>query len=74
MTNVNTTEFLRVVGHAASMNDHWLFLVALCLLLLGCGTVIYCLVKQLQTVLVICVCICFCPSFFRKLALVHRRG
>ena len=51
MTNVNTTEFLRVVDHAAAMNDRWLFLAALCLLLLGCGAVIYWLVRQLQAVL-----------------------
>ena len=51
MTNVNTTEFLRVVDHAAAMNDRWLFLAALCLLLLGCGVVIYWLVNQLQAVL-----------------------
>ena len=51
MTNVNTTEFLRVVDHAAAMNDRWLFLAALCLLLLGCGAVIYWLVRQLQGVL-----------------------
>jgi hypothetical protein len=40
MTNVNTTEFLHVVDHAAAMNDRWLFLAAFCLLLLGCGAVI----------------------------------
>jgi hypothetical protein len=51
MTNVNTPEFLRVVDHAAAMNDRWLFLAAFCLLLLGCGAVIYWLVRQLQTVL-----------------------
>ena len=51
MTNVNTSEFLRVVDHAAAMNDRWLFLAALCLLLLGCGAVIYWLVRQLQGVL-----------------------
>ena len=51
MTNVNTTDFLRVVDHAAAMNDRWLFLAALCLLLLGCGAVIYWLVRQLQAVL-----------------------
>ena len=51
MTNVNTTEFLRVVDHAAAMNDRWLFLAAFCLLLLGCGAVIYWLVRQLQAVL-----------------------
>jgi hypothetical protein len=51
MTNVNSTDFLRVVDHAAAMNDRWLFLAAFCLLLLGCGVVIYWLVKQLQAVL-----------------------
>jgi hypothetical protein len=51
MTNGNTAEFLRVVDHAAAMNDRWLFLAALCLLLLGCGAVIYWLVRQLQGVL-----------------------
>ena len=51
MTNVNSTDFLRVVDHAAAMNDRWLFLAAFCLLLLGCGAVIYWLVKQLQGVL-----------------------
>jgi hypothetical protein len=49
MTNGNTPEFLRVVDHAAAMNDRWLFLAALCLLLLGCGAVIYWLVRQLQS-------------------------
>ena len=51
MTNVNTTDFLRVVDHASAMTDRWLFLAALCLLLLGCGAVIYWLVRQLQGVL-----------------------
>ncbi len=51
MTNVNSTDFLRVVDHAAVMNDRWLFLAVLCLLLLGCGAVIYWLVRQLQGVL-----------------------
>ena len=51
MTNASTSEFLRVVDHAAAMNDRWLFLAAFCLLLLGCGAVIYWLVKQLQSVL-----------------------
>ena len=51
MTNVTSTEFLRVVDHAAAMNDRWLFLAVLCLLLLGCGAVIYWLVRQLQAVL-----------------------
>jgi CHASE3 domain sensor protein len=39
------------VDHAAGMNDRWLFLAAFCLLLVGCGVVIYWLVKQLQTVI-----------------------
>ena len=51
MTNMNSETFLHTVDHAAAMNDRWLFLAALCLLLLGCGTVIYWLVKQLQMVL-----------------------
>ena len=51
MTNASTSEFLRVVDHAAAMNDRWLFLAAFCLLLLGCGAVIYWLVRQLQAVL-----------------------
>lgn len=50
MTNMNSTDFLRVVDHAAGMNDRWLFLAAFCLLL-GCGVVIYWLVKQLHAVL-----------------------
>src|SRR5437867_12481561 len=51
MTNMNATEFLRVVDHASGMNDRWLFLAAFCLLLLLCGVVIYWLVKQLQVVI-----------------------
>ena len=51
MTNMNTSEFLKTVDHAAGMNDRWLFLAAFCLLLLGCGTVIYWLVRQLQTMI-----------------------
>ena len=50
-TNMNATEFLKAVDHAAGMNDRWLFLAAFFLLLMGCGAVIYWLVKQLQTVL-----------------------
>jgi len=42
---------LRAKKDAAAMNDRWLFLAAFCLLLLGCGVVIYWLVKQLQAVL-----------------------
>ena len=51
MTNMNTADFLRVVDHAAGMNDRWLFLAAFCMLLLLCGVVIYWLVKQLQAVI-----------------------
>lgn len=51
MTNLMSSEFVRVVDHAAAMNDRWLFLAAFCLLLVGCGVVIYWLVKQLQAVL-----------------------
>ena len=51
MTNMNTTEFLKAVDHAASMNDRWLFLAAFCLLLLVCGVVVGWLVKQLQAVI-----------------------
>ena len=50
--NMNPAEFVKAVDHAAGMNDRWLFLAAFCLLLVGCGVVIYWLVKQLQTVLV----------------------
>jgi len=48
---MNASEFLKAVDHAAGMNDRWLFLAAFVLLLLGCGAVIYWLVKQLQLVL-----------------------
>ena len=48
---MNTTEFLKAVDHASGMNDRWLFLAAFCLLLLGCGVVIYWLVRQLQIVI-----------------------
>lgn len=51
MTNMNTSEFLKAVDHAAGMNDRWLFLAAFCLLLLLCGVVIYWLVRQLQAVI-----------------------
>jgi hypothetical protein len=33
------------------MNDRWLFLAAFCLLIMGCGVVIYWLVRQLQVVI-----------------------
>ena len=51
MTNMNANEFLAAVDHAAGMNDRWLFLAAFCLLLVGCGVVIYWLVRQLQIVI-----------------------
>ena len=51
MTNTSTSEFLRVVDHAATMTVRWLFRAAFCLLLLGCGAVIFWLVRQLQAVL-----------------------
>ena len=51
MTNMNASEFLKAVDHAAGMNDRWLFLAAFCLLLAGCGLVIYWLVRQLQAVI-----------------------
>ena len=50
-TPMNSDTFLHTVDHAAAMDDRWLFLAAFCLLLLGCGVVIYWLVKQLQGVL-----------------------
>ena len=48
---MNTPEFLRLVDHAAGMNDRWLFLAAFTLLLLLGGVAIYWLVKQLQAVI-----------------------
>ncbi len=48
---MNANEVIKVVDHAAAMDDRWLFLGAFCLLLLGCGAVIYWLVRQLQGVL-----------------------
>ena len=51
MTNMNASDFLKAVDHAAGMNDRWLFLAAFCLLLIGGGVVIYWLVRQLQTVI-----------------------
>ncbi len=50
-TNMNPTEFIQAIDHAAGMNDRWLFLAAFCLLLIGCGVVIYWLVQQLQAVI-----------------------
>jgi hypothetical protein len=51
MTNMNTGKFIDVVDHASRMNDRWLFLAAFCLLIVGCGLVIYWLVKQLQALI-----------------------
>ncbi len=51
MTNMSPNDFIQAVDHAAGMNDRWLFLAAFCLLLVGCGVVIYWLVKQLQSVI-----------------------
>jgi hypothetical protein len=51
MTNMNSTDFIKAVDHAAAMNDRWLFLAAFCLLLLLCGIVIYWLVRQLQSII-----------------------
>ena len=48
---MNANEFIQAVDHAAGMNDRWLFLAAFCLLITGCGVVIYWLVRQLQVVL-----------------------
>jgi hypothetical protein len=48
---MSATEFIKAVDHAADMNDRWLFLAAFVLLLLGCGVVIFWLVKQLQAVI-----------------------
>ena len=48
---MSTSDFLRAVDHAAGMNDRWLFLAAFCLLLLGCGAVIFWLVRQLQAMI-----------------------
>ena len=51
MTNMNPSEFLRLVDHAAGLNDRWLFLAAFCLLLVLCGLVMRWLVQQLQSVI-----------------------
>ena len=51
MTNMDAAELIKVVDHAAGMNDRWLFLAAFCLLLVLCGLVIYWLVRQLQAVI-----------------------
>ncbi len=50
-TNMNTSDLVKIVDHAAGMNDRWLILAAFCLLLVGCGAVIYWLVKQLQSII-----------------------
>jgi hypothetical protein len=49
--NSTAADFIRVVDHATAMDDRWLFLAAFCLLLLGCGAVIYWLVKRLESVI-----------------------
>src|SRR5262245_45737532 len=51
MTNMNVSDFMKAVDHAAGMNDRWLFLAAFCLLLVLCGVVIFWLVKHLRAVL-----------------------
>src|SRR5262245_14095230 len=52
MTNfMNASEFVKTIDHAAAMNDRWLFLAALCLLLVLCGLVIHWLVKHVQGVI-----------------------
>ena len=50
-TNMSPNDFINAVDHAAGMTDRWLFLAAFCLLLIGCGVVIYWLVRQLQSVI-----------------------
>src|ERR1041384_3257946 len=49
MTNMNANDFLKAVDHAAGMNDRWLFLAAFCLLLCGCGLVVYWLLETLSS-------------------------
>jgi hypothetical protein len=44
-------EFIRAMDHASAMDDRWLFLAAFCLLLIGCGAVIYWLVNRLESVI-----------------------
>ncbi len=51
MTNMQTSEFIRTVDYVSQMNDRWLFLAALCMLLIGCSIVIYWLVRQLNVLL-----------------------
>src|SRR3989442_5422230 len=51
MTNMNASEFLKAVDHAATMNDRWLFLAAFGMLLVLCGVIIRWLVKHLQAVI-----------------------
>ena len=50
-TNMTANDLIKAVDHASGMNDRWLFLAAFLLLILGCGTVIFWLVRQLQAVL-----------------------
>ena len=47
MTNLNSSDFLRTVDHAAAMSDRWLLVAAFRLLLVLGSAVIYWLVKHL---------------------------
>ena len=51
MTNLNTSDFIRTVDHAAAMSDRWLFVAAFLLLLVLGSAVIFWLVKHLQAVI-----------------------
>ena len=46
MTNMNTADFLRVVDHAAGMNDRWLFVASLVVFGLFAGFVMRYFVRQ----------------------------
>jgi len=48
---MSASEIVKMVDHAAAMNDRWLFLAAFCLLLVLCGLVIHWLVQHLQGLL-----------------------
>ena len=51
MTNLNSSDFIRTVDHAAAMSDRWLFVAAFLLLLVLGSAVIFWLVKYLQAVI-----------------------
>jgi len=51
MTNLNSSDFIRTVDHAAAMSDRWLFVAAFLLLLVLGSAVIFWLVKHLQAVI-----------------------